>query len=233
MLDLAFLETFDSLSKLNEEYESDNLELTVEERAASADAFNAAANEKVLDLDSFHRAYDVDLKELGLFSLFNLVGRLAHKGTYGEIKGFVNQKHPAVKALKRLWVLQFIDGGKSQADIDKRKKDIKDRIAAEDKSREERKKQKSQLEDQIFELVNAKLWSEYVMLMKSPTIRPKLVFVYGLPKYIDTTMGTWDGTAVLMLGEIKIKDGLRSVQEAVQALNAGLPHLIDQLNEEQ
>ena len=75
-----------------------------------------------LDGSSFWAAYSSELRRLGLLDLIDTnYKELKEKGSYGRIKK-VAEEHPdswAVKALRKMWVLQFKDGVKSDIRIER------------------------------------------------------------------------------------------------------------------
>ena len=75
-----------------------------------------------LDGTSFWRAYSSELRRLGLLDLFDTnYKELKEKGSYGRIKKAA-EEHPdswAVKALLKMWVLQFKNGVKSDIRIER------------------------------------------------------------------------------------------------------------------
>ena len=74
-----------------------------------------------LDGTSFWRAYASELRRLGLLDLIDInYKELKEKGSYGRIKK-ATEEHPdswAVKALLKMWVLQFKNGVKSDIRIE-------------------------------------------------------------------------------------------------------------------
>lgn len=114
------------------------------------DRFYSRAEKNILDAEAFHFAFDSELLKLGfnLTDLFTSIGSkalLKNKGTYGIIKKGLEdtERHIAVRALLRFWVLQFKDGAKLQSDIDKeeeeRKKEEREKILAAEAEREKEK----------------------------------------------------------------------------------------------
>ena len=75
-----------------------------------------------LDGTSFWAAYSSELRRLGLLDLFDTnYKELKEKGSYGRIKKAA-EEHPdswAVKALLKMWVLQFKNGVKSDIRIER------------------------------------------------------------------------------------------------------------------
>lgn len=146
-----FLNTYAQLSSLNEDAKSD-----------AGKRFWAAAKNNKIDEDSFYEAYEEELKQLGLDVIFWPekredgtigIGKLKHRGVYGEIKKAkeANPSSYAVKACAKLWVLQFVEGAEYQFDI--REKEERQRKADELKRKEEEKKrlQQEKLEQQVQE----------------------------------------------------------------------------------
>ena len=81
-----------------------------DERRAASKKFWADAKEGKLDIEAFHKAYDMELNEfLNLKYLFRDSGYLAGKSTYGTIKNACTDKPDswACKALKKVWVIQY------------------------------------------------------------------------------------------------------------------------------
>ena len=75
-----------------------------------------------LDSTSFWNAYSSDLRKLGLLDLFDTnYKELKEKGSYGRIKKAAEENPDswAVKALLKMWVLQFKDGVKSDIRIER------------------------------------------------------------------------------------------------------------------
>lgn len=74
-------------------------------------SFWDAAKNKIIDVESFHDAYDDELKKLGLMDVFTTEGTLINKGVYGKIKTAkeANPDSWAIKALMKMWSLQYID----------------------------------------------------------------------------------------------------------------------------
>lgn len=75
-----------------------------------------------LDSTSFWSAYSSELKKLGLLDLFDTnYKELKEKSSYGRIKKAAEENPDswAVKALLKVWVLQFKDGVKSNIRIER------------------------------------------------------------------------------------------------------------------
>ena len=80
--------------------------------------FWADAKENLIDEDSFALAFKKELEKLNLWKLFDPTTKLlASKGSYGEIKKALeaDPNNWTLKALQRLWVLQFKNNAKTQA----------------------------------------------------------------------------------------------------------------------
>lgn len=107
-LNTSFMETFEELNRLNE---ATNF--------YASRAFWDAARENRLDDISFHSAFDEELKELGLTDIFNAEGILINQGVYRNIKAAkdANPDSWAIKALLRMWVLQFKDNVRPESQI--------------------------------------------------------------------------------------------------------------------
>lgn len=107
--DSTLLEAFEELDKLYED--TSNKE--------ASKLFWAAAKENKIDEKAFHAAFDSELAELGLMSLFNNYGILYGRGSYSKIKNakVANPDSWAVKALNKLWILQFVNNVKTDAQI--------------------------------------------------------------------------------------------------------------------
>ena len=88
----------------------------------SSSQFWSEAKAGRLDSISFWNAYSSELRKLGLLDLFDTEYKeLKQKSSYGRIKKAVeeNPNSWAVKALLRVWVLQFKNGVKSNIRIEK------------------------------------------------------------------------------------------------------------------
>jgi len=102
------LEAFEELDKLNE----------ASKIGASRQFWSAAKNSR-LDTYAFHDAFDDELKELGLADIFDRDGMLTNQSVYGRIKTAkeANPDSWAIKALHKMWVMQFKDNIKSDSQI--------------------------------------------------------------------------------------------------------------------
>lgn len=74
-----------------------------------AKKFYGALKSRRLDLDAFHKAFDDEIENIGLMSVFADDGTLAHRGTYGPMKNYSDQSNSAIIGLKKLWGAQFGD----------------------------------------------------------------------------------------------------------------------------
>ncbi len=136
-----FLITYEQLSSLNEDAKSD-----------AGKRFWAAAKNNKIDEESFYEAYEEELKQLGLDSIFWPrkredgtigLGKLKHRGVYGEIKKAkeTNPNSYAVKACAKLWALQFVEGAEYTFDI--REKEAQQRKADELKRLEQERQEQA------------------------------------------------------------------------------------------
>lgn len=99
--DSPLLEAFAELDSLQED--------TTDKEASKR--FWAAAKNKEIDEEAFHTAFDTELTDLGLMSLFDEDGKLKSRNTYEQIKA-AKEASPdnwTVKALNKLWVLQYVE----------------------------------------------------------------------------------------------------------------------------
>jgi hypothetical protein len=96
-----FLDLYEELSNLQE----------ATDKYASYNFWDWARDSKISTY-WFHEAFDEELTELGLMDIFNEEGMLKNNGTWGRIKSALetNPDSWAVKALKKMWVLQFKEG---------------------------------------------------------------------------------------------------------------------------
>lgn len=84
------------------------------------------AKDKKISTYWFHKAFDEELTAMGLMDIFNKEGMLKDKGTWGKIKNALetNPDSWAVKALRKMWVLQFKEGiTKSIEQIDREREE--------------------------------------------------------------------------------------------------------------
>jgi hypothetical protein len=156
------LEAFEELNKLHE----------ATDLKASSEFWDFARSGKIAT-GWFHKAYDEELKILGLMDLFNTDGLLANKGSWGRIKTAkeANPDSWAVKALQKMWVLQYKEGVTQS---------LEQQIAASEKEYEVRRKAeltaKQEQERIKKEAKFAELKKEYVILSD------KLTFVENIVK---------------------------------------------------
>lgn len=103
--------------------------------------FWAAAKTNKIDEESFHAAYDDELRDLGLMDVFTAEGALVNKGVYGKIKAAkeANPNSWAVIALNKLWVLRYKENVKFASEIaaDKKAADEVQRRAEQRRQEEE------------------------------------------------------------------------------------------------
>jgi len=89
------------------DYQVDDL-IEAIDTVAAKQFLDTLENQKELDMQAFHKAYDADIKAAGLDTIFDQnTGKLKARGTYGDIKNCTNVKLRT--ALKKLWVAQFND----------------------------------------------------------------------------------------------------------------------------
>lgn len=107
--------------------------------------FWAAAKTNKIDEESFHAAYDDELRDLGLMDVFTADGALVNKGVYGKIKAAkeANPDSWAVKALSRLWGLRYVENVKFASEV------ATDKAAADEAQRREEQKRKEEEEATI------------------------------------------------------------------------------------
>lgn len=105
-------------------------------------SFWDAAKNKIIDVESFHDAYDDELKELGLMDIFTSEGTLINKGVYGKIKTAkeANPDSWAIKALMKMWSLKYIDNAITKSET------------PEEQERLAREKERKQEEQRLAEL---------------------------------------------------------------------------------
>lgn len=109
-------------------FDEDYLDTFYRELKYEKEFYRQAYTSKVLDLESFHKAFDEDIKDLGLTNLFTADGKLIHKGTYGDIKKINDQKSPVALALKKLWAFQFVDNLPTKEEAEDKRRIIEKRI---------------------------------------------------------------------------------------------------------
>lgn len=123
------------------------------------------SKENRIDEDSFVRAFKSELEDLDLWKLFDPVTKLlASRGSYGEIKKALetDPNNWTLKALQRLWVLQFKNNAKTNAIVAEEEKK-----AAEEQKRLEAEKRNAEIqllhskETDISNLIN-KLGTDFV-----------------------------------------------------------------------
>lgn len=122
--------------------------------------FWAAAKTNKIDEESFHAAYDDELRDLGLMDVFTAEGALVNKGVYGKIKAAkeANPDSWAVKALNRLWALRYVENVKFASEV------AADKAAADEAQR--RAEQKRQ-EEEAAKAARAELVKEHQELLKT------------------------------------------------------------------
>jgi len=91
------------------------------------------ARDKKISTYWFHRAFDEELNELGLVDIFNEDGMLKNQGVWGRIKP-VKEANPdswAIKALNKMWWLQFKEGVTKSVEQARQEKEATDRAERE------------------------------------------------------------------------------------------------------
>jgi hypothetical protein len=116
----------------------------------AAKTFWAAAKEGKIDEDSFEAAYRDELVKLKLWYDLMYRGVLKDKSSYGKIKKAAEENPDswAVKALLKLWVLQFKDNAKSVR---------KEREEAEAAEKAKKEKELKELSEKYFPVVETKV----------------------------------------------------------------------------
>ena len=82
-------------------------EVAAIDAVAKSKFLDTLVNNKEIDVEAFHKAYDAAIIEAKLADLFNDNGLLKSRGTYGEIKNCVNSDLKF--GLVKLWVAQYKD----------------------------------------------------------------------------------------------------------------------------
>ena len=108
VLDQKFNNAWSELNNLGESWTSKAAATTAEREEAAKNFYAAGKDKLILDLDSFHKAFDDELKDLDLLDLFTDSGRLINRATYGTLKD-QDKNNNAVKAIIKLWSFQFND----------------------------------------------------------------------------------------------------------------------------
>ena len=122
--------------------------------------FWAAAKTNKIDEESFHAAYDDELRDLGLMDVFTAEGALVNKGVYGKIKAAkeANPDSWAVKALSRLWALRYVENVKFASEV------AADKAAADEAQR--RAEQRRQ-EEEAAKVAKEEKFKEYQETLKT------------------------------------------------------------------
>ena len=165
-LDTPFMEVFKELNILNED---------IDEIASKK--FWAAAQERRIDAEAFHAAYDADLRDLGLMDVFTPEGTLVNKGVYGKIKAAkeTDPSSQAVKALNKLWVLKYVDRIDFPSELAAAEAAAK--AAEEDRLRRE---EKYRQEQEAAKLAKEEKLKEYQEILKTyiSEVDPSLITTY-------------------------------------------------------
>jgi hypothetical protein len=128
------LEAFEELDKLNEA-----------SKIGASRTFWTYAKENKISTYWFHEAFDEELTELKLMDIFNEEGMLKNPGTWRSIKSALetNPDSWAVKALKKLWVLQFKEGATKS--IEQKSREAEEERRAKKQAEYEAKKEQDRL----------------------------------------------------------------------------------------
>lgn len=218
-----------------------------------AKEFYKALKDNILDLDAFHSAFDDDIQAAGLMDIFNDAGFLVHRGTYGKMKEYSDQKASFIIALKKLWVAQYVDNLKTikekeeaaagEAELAKKREEERLAGEAERKAKEEQEKLRQQKVEafakKIIPLLDEDLYSDLVDNVPDPIMaQPKLSY------RPDETWVTFTGSKdsnnnthsyKYVYGKRKV-DILDITDEDLKAfadtLNKLIPKLIDELDQQ-
>lgn len=153
------MKLYEELGRLNEDNYAD-----------SRVFWNGASNKKIYD-KNFHRAFDAELKDLGLMDIFAEDGSIADLSSYGRIKAAkeANPDSWAVRALQKFWVLQFKDEVKLDSVIQREKADV-ERLERETRRAKEDEERRIKLEAE-----NAQAKADYEILEKNlPEIKASI-----------------------------------------------------------
>ena len=135
--------------------------------------FWAAAKTNKIDEESFHAAYDDELRDLDLMDVFTAEGALVNKGVYGRIKAAkeANPDSWAVKALARLWALRYVNNVKFASEV------AADMAAADEAQR--RAEQKRQEEEAAI-LAKEEKFKDYQETLKTyiSKVDPEIMAAY-------------------------------------------------------
>lgn len=104
----TFESAWNELNTINEAWRSKAAKSVSEREEAANIFYGTVKNKLAIDFDSFHKAFDADLKNLGLLDLFTDDGKLVNRATYGKLKD-LDKNDRAVRATIKLWAAQFSD----------------------------------------------------------------------------------------------------------------------------
>lgn len=110
MIKTDFMKLYEELDELNKKTKEQPItEATETEKTTASKKFWSSAKLDRIDEIAFHTAFGEELEELGLMDLFNDEGRLNARKDYGRIAkaGEENPDSWAIKALKKLWALEY------------------------------------------------------------------------------------------------------------------------------
>ena len=185
-------EAFDELDKLSEAV-SDSA------KVAASKKFWSEAKQNRMDEDSFHTAFDDELKELGLMDMFDANGVL--ENNYGRIKkaAEANPESWAIKALGKLWALRYSKNRDWSVVMNNYFKSEKEAREAKRKAAEEEAVRK--LEEQEQEL--NKIKGSQMNIEFGSQIRSYVMHPYSMVKDHRTNEET-SNVAKVMDGDIDI-----------------------------
>lgn len=226
---------YDELSKLHEDR-------TFE----ASQRFWLAAKNSQLDDNSFHFAFDNELEELGLMDIFNTDGTLINSGVYSRIKAAkeANPDSWAVKALLKMWVLQFKDKVKPESQIRREKAEAERaereaKIAAAKAELEAKRAAEYEAAKKEWDILNENLSfvqdlinktaKEYVAAKKA-ILKPNLEQELKLKTEIETaTQGIvkiYDSSAASILSKLDKEDELIKVSVTLEELDPRYPYAV-------
>ena len=237
--------TYNTLSKLTEEIDVN----------ASKKFFNTL-KQGLIDIDSFHKAFDDDIKAFGLDSIFGSDGLIFSRNFYGKIKeaadAHVGETNFAIIALKKLWAAQFKDGLLTIAEKEKRDQQEEDRRLAKEKAEQEKvakeERNKEALKSaslKVQQLLDKDLYDEYKSLIKDPKLAivrlynsiwdkdPDNIKVMATFEKPDNAKDDPTNISGYWYGEdIPVVEGIvtdEQIKQFVDMLNKKLPELITKL----
>jgi hypothetical protein len=146
--------------------------------------FWAAAKINKIDEESFHTAYDDELRDLGLMDVFTAEGAFVDRGVYGKIKAAkeANPNSWAVIALNRLWVLRYKENVKFASEIAANK-------AAEDEA--QRRAEQRRQEEEAAKAAKEEKFKEHQETLKTyiSKVDSEIVSAYEQAAGVPATEG--------------------------------------------